>query len=186
MCSQAPFKLHPDYDPVLDAILRGDPRGRVLFIRSQIPEWTEQLMTRFRRTMPETVQRIQFLPHQGGQDYLHLLAVCDVLLDTTHFGGGNTTFKAFSVGVPIVTLPGEFARGRVTSACYRKMGVLDCIATDREDYVRIALRLGKDPDWRQQVKSRIEAKRGVLYENPEILRELEQFFVKAVAEKRVR
>jgi len=182
MCPQAPFKVHPDYDALLGEILRADPRGRVLFIRSQNPEWTPQLLARFRRTLPDTVERIQFLPHQGGQDYLHLLAVCDVLLDTTHFGGGNTTFKAFSVGAPIVTLPGEFARGRVTSACYRKMGVLDCIAADRQDYVKIALRLGTDPGWRQEVKSRIEAARGVLYEDAGLLRELEQFFLEATAQ----
>ena len=114
------------------------------------------------------------------QDYLHLLAACDALLDTTHFGGGNTTYKAFSVGAPLVTLPGAFARGRVTSACYRKMGVLDCIARDRADYVRIALRLGTDRAWREQVRSRIRNARTVLFENAGVLRELEQFFVEAV------
>ena len=183
MCPQAPFKLHPDYDVILRNILRADPRGRLLFIRSQNPEWTAQLLVRFRRSMPDVADRIQFLPHQGGQDYLHLLAVCDVLLDTTHFGGGNTTYKAFSVGAPIVTLPGKFARGRVTSACYRKMGVLDCIAADEEDYVRIAVRLGTDATWRQDMKSRIEAARDVLYEDTEVLRELEEFFAAAVENK---
>ncbi len=157
-----------------------DPLGRVLFIRSHHPQWTHQLLRRFRRTLPDEADRIQFLPHQGGQDYLHLLAVCDVLLDTTHFGGGNTAFKAFSVGAPIVTMPGDFARSHVTAACYRKMGVLDCIAQSPDEYVRIAVHLGTEPQWRQMVKRRIEAARGVLFENQGVVRELEQFFVEAV------
>jgi glycosyltransferase involved in cell wall biosynthesis len=60
------------------------------------------------------------------------------------------------------------------------MGILDCIAANEEDYVRIAVRLGTDRAWRQEIKSRIEASRGVLYEDAGILRELEQFFVEAV------
>jgi len=181
LCSQAPFKVHPDFDGFLGDILRGDPRGRVLFIRGQDPNWTHQLVRRFQRTLPREVERIQFLPHQGGQAYLHLLNVCDALLDTTHFGGGNTAFKAFAVGAPIVTLPAAFARGNVTSACYRKMGVLDCIASDRADYVRIALRLANDRPWRDDMCGRIRSARGVLFENPEVLRELEQFFALAVS-----
>jgi protein O-GlcNAc transferase len=183
MCPQAPFKVRPDYDDLLRGILRADPKARILFIRSQNPEWTEQLLSRFRRSLGSEAERIQFLPHQGGQDYLHLLAVCDVLLDTPHFGGGNTTLKAFSVGAPIVTLPGDFARSRVTSACYKKMGLLDCIARDSEDYVRIAVRLATDRAWRQRVKSEIEAKRSVLFENPGILRELECFFEEVKSKK---
>jgi CRISPR-associated protein Csy1 len=152
-----------------------------LFIRGQDPNWTHQLVRRFQRTLPREVERIQFLAHQGGQAYLHLLNVCDVLLDTTHFGGGNTAFKAFSVGAPIVTLRTEFARGNATSACYRKMGVLDCVAADRADYVRIALRLANDRPWRDDVCGRIRSARGVLFENTDVLRELEQFFALAVS-----
>jgi protein O-GlcNAc transferase len=133
-------------------------------IRGQDPNWTHQLQRRFRRTLPDVAPRITFLPHQGGQAYLHLLNVCDALLDTTHFGGGNTAFKAFSVGAPIVTLPAAFARGNVTTACYRQMGVLD---------------------WRDEVCARIRAARGVLFENPGILLELEVFFADAMKRCRV-
>jgi protein O-GlcNAc transferase len=182
MCSQAPFKVHPDFDAWLGDILRADPRGHILMIRGHEPNWTHQLLRRFQRSLPDVAPRIRFLPHQGGQAYLHLLNVCDVLLDTTHFGGGNTAFKAFSVGAPIVTTPCAFARGNVTTACYRKMGVVDCVAADRADYVRVAVRLANDRPWRDAVCGRIQAARRVLFENAEILRELEQFFVEAVVQ----
>lgn len=176
LCSQAPFKVHPDYDAMLGEILRRDDRGRVFFISSQNPEWTHQLRRRMRRNLGREFDRIGFLPHQGGQDYLHLLNVCDVLLDTTHFGGGNTHLKAFSVGTPVVTLPGAFARSRVATACYRKMEISECVAADTEDYVRIAHRLGRDREWNQHIRERIKNARHVLFEDSGILRELEKFF----------
>jgi len=39
--------------------------------------------------------------------FLHLQALADVLLDTIHFGGGNTSLEAFAFGTPVVTLPGR-------------------------------------------------------------------------------
>jgi protein O-GlcNAc transferase len=182
LCSQAPFKLHPSFDAMLGKILRADPRGRLLFIRGQNPQWTHQLLRRFHRSLPGLMDRISFIPHQSGRDYMHLLTVCDVLLDSTHFGGGNTHFKAFTVGAAVVTLPGAFARSRVASACYRKIGVLDCIAADEADYVRIALRLGTDAPWRDEIRRRIREASPVLFEDDSVVRELEQFFVQATSQ----
>jgi predicted O-linked N-acetylglucosamine transferase (SPINDLY family) len=184
LCPQAPFKIHPEYDTVLAEILRADPQGRVLFVRSHKPEWTRLLLRRLRRTIPDVVNRIGFFPHQRTPDYLKLIAACDVLLDTFPFGGGVTSYKAFTVGTPIVTLPGEFARNRMTYACYRKMGVLDCVARDRNEYVRIAVRLATDRAWQQEVRSKILAARPVIYEDGEVVRELERFLVAAVAQVR--
>jgi predicted O-linked N-acetylglucosamine transferase (SPINDLY family) len=184
LCPQAPFKLLPDFDAFLGGILRADPRGRLLIVRSHNPRWTDLLLRRFRRTLVDVFERINFLPHQGGQDYLHLLNVCDAILDSTPFGGGNTTYKAFSVAAPVVTLPGQFARGRVTYACYHKMGILDCVAANPDEYVRIAVRLGNDPVWRKEIRARIAAARAVLFENVAAVRELECFFVDAVERAR--
>ena len=36
----------------------------------------------------------------------------------------------------------QLMAGRCTAAFYQIMGVLDCIASDIEDYVRIAVRIG--------------------------------------------
>jgi predicted O-linked N-acetylglucosamine transferase (SPINDLY family) len=89
--------------------------------------------------------------------------------------------KAFSVGTPVVTLPGAFARSRVATACYRKMQISECVATDTEDYVRIAHRLGCDREWNQHIRQRIRNARHVLFENTGVLRELEKFFAEVTA-----
>jgi predicted O-linked N-acetylglucosamine transferase (SPINDLY family) len=180
VCPQTLFKLHPHFDSFLAGILVADPRAHLVFSTSRHKHWRQLLEARLRRTLPGAGERLQFVPPQPHEDFLQLLAAADVILDPIHFGGGNTTYEALALGTPIVTLPGQFMRGRVTYACYRQMGVLDCVARDREDYVRLAVRLAAEPDWRAAVQERIAATRGVLYENSDAVREIEQFLVEAV------
>jgi predicted O-linked N-acetylglucosamine transferase (SPINDLY family) len=180
VCAQTLFKVHPEFDEIVGGILQADPAGRVLFFHGTHPHWTELLLARFRRTIPGGVDRIEFIQQLPNDAFLHLLRVADVLLDTLHFGGGTTSLQAFAAGTPVVTLPGTFMRGRATCACYRKMGVLDCVAQDKADYVRLAVRLATEPAWRDHVQARIQAAQQVLFDNPEFVRELEQLLIQAV------
>ncbi len=184
VCPQSLFKIHPEFDGLLGDILRADPLGQVLLLAGQQPHWTSLLAARFARAIPDVVERVKFLPRQRADDFLQVLAAADVLLDPIHFGGGNTTYEALAVGTPIVTWPGEFMRGRVTYACYRKLGMMDCVAADWKEYVTIAVRLACDRAWREQVRSRILAAKHVLFENSGAVRELERFFMEAVREAR--
>jgi predicted O-linked N-acetylglucosamine transferase (SPINDLY family) len=180
VCPQSLFKIHPDFDAILAAILRGDPRGRVVLIAGPYRHWTQLLTERLRRSLPDVASRIDFLPRMSQDDFLHLQARADVLLDTTGFGGGSTSYEAFAFGTPIVTRPGPFLRGRITFACYQQMGILDTIAATDDEYVAIALRLGQDKAWREHVRGEILAHKHLLYEDAGVVRELERFFEDAV------
>lgn len=186
LCPQALFKFHPDFDAVLSAILDADPRGRLVLVNGwNVPSWTDMLLQRFARTMPRHGGRITVLPQQTGSDFINLIAVADVMLDTLQFGGGYTTnFEAFAVGTPVVTWPGEFQRGRLTYVHYRQMGIKECIAWTKQKYVDLALRLGTDPAFRERVKAKILANNHVLYENLDVVREFERFFLRAVKQAR--
>ena len=84
--------------------------------------------------------------------------MADVILDPPFFGGGNTSYEAFAMGLPIVTWPGSFMRGRVTEGCYRQMGFTELVADSLDSYVEIALRLANDDVWRERVKNEIAAR----------------------------
>ena len=182
VCTQSLYKIHPGFDAVLLAIMREDPLGLIVLLSGPQPHWKELLIERFRRTIPEEFRRILFLPEQSQADFLNLQAVADVLLDAAPFGGGNTSLEAFAFGTPIVTMAGQFMRGRITYACYQQMGIVECVANDADEYVHIALRLGKDPSWRQLVRERILANKHLLYENAAAVKELEEFLLKAVGQ----
>jgi hypothetical protein len=83
-----------------------------------------------------------------------VLAVAAKILAPIHFGG-NTSYEGRALGVLIVTLPSQFMRGRLTYAMYRQMGLLDPVAADATDYVRLAVRLGTEPDYRELMRRRI-------------------------------
>jgi predicted O-linked N-acetylglucosamine transferase (SPINDLY family) len=184
-CAQTLFKLHPDFDAVLAAILRADPKGLVYLLQHKHPSAAERLKARFLRRLPDVADRIRFLPRVPGvAHYYSRLKQADVLLDTLHFGGGNTSLEGFSVGTPIVTLPGAFMRGRHTLSMYRAMGITDCIADSVPHYVELAVRLGTDPAFRRDVASRIEARSPILYEDERVARELEKAFVEAARTSR--
>lgn len=182
LCPQSLFKLHPDFDRVMAGILRADQHGKIVLLAGQQPEWTEQLLARLRRTMPEMLDRILFVGRQPAPLFIELLAHVDVILDPLHFSGGNTSYEAFAVGTPIVTCPGPFMRSRVTAALYRQMGVEDCVASSSEHYVELAVRLAGDAAWREQMRERIRASNHRLYENTALVRELEELFESLVAE----
>ncbi len=183
-CPQTLFKFHPEFDDLLGAILRRDPRGLLVLITGKHASWDELLRRRFARTMPDVAERVRFLPRLSHDDFLSLNAACDVLLDPIHFGGGNTAYEALGLGVPVVTWPSALLRGRITQALYQKMGVPDCVVWGPEAYVDLAVRLGTEPDFRAEVAAKIRAASGELYEDPGAVIELEEFFKEAVARRR--
>ncbi len=176
-CLQAPFKLHPDDDAVFAQILRRDPLGTLVLLEGLSPNWSALLRARFARSIGDVAGRIQFVPQQPPPDFSRLLAAVDVLLDPLHFSGGDTSYQSFAVGTPIVTLPGEFLRSRITYALYRAMGIECCVAHSAEDYVARAVRLGTDEAWRRHVRSQILAANHAIYEDPSGVRALEEFLV---------
>jgi predicted O-linked N-acetylglucosamine transferase (SPINDLY family) len=180
LCPQTLFKLHPEFDPLLGEILRRDPRGTLVLLEGRQPQWTQLLRDRFERTMPDVASRVRFLPGQSSADFLQLNAVADVLLDPPHFGGGNTSYEGLAVGTPIVTLPGPYLRSRITLAMYRKMGVMDCVASSNEDYVNLAVQLGSEPEARRAMSAKIFQASDVLFEDPAEVREFERFLSWAV------
>lgn len=180
VCPQSLFKFHPDFDQLIGGILAADPLAELLIPEGHRPNWTEALRRRFSQTLAEGVARVRWIPRQGYDDYLQLMLQCDVMLDPLHFGGGKTTLDALSLGVPVVTLPGGFMRGRATLACYRQMDVAGCIAQDPADYVRRALELAGDAGRRAQLSPMLRERATALCERWDTVRELEQFFESAV------
>jgi protein O-GlcNAc transferase len=179
-CPQSLFKLHPDFDPILRGILQRDPGGMLILLQGKYPSWTEALRGRFTQTLGGVAERVVFLPRMGRTDFLNVTALADVLLDPIHFGGGNSSYEGLAFGVPIVTLPSPYLRGRITLALYKQMGVLDCVAADADDYIHKVVRLGTDPQYRAHIRSKLLAANAVAFENPAGVRALEIFLKSAV------
>jgi predicted O-linked N-acetylglucosamine transferase (SPINDLY family) len=180
LCFQNPRKLHPDLDPLLGAILRGDPDG-VVVLKGDRPGLRDALLARLRRTLPDLLDRVRLLPALPERAYLSLVAHADVVLDTPHYSGANTSYEAFAAGVPVVTLPGSLQRGRFTLGLYRAMGLAHEATSSPEAYVAKALALGTDPSYRTQLSARIKAAAPCLFDQTAPGHELARFLLTLIS-----
>ena len=179
ICPQNPFKLHPDMDDLIGAVLRRDPAGTLLVVAGRHARWDALIRERWARSIPDVAARIDTVPRMPTHDYVDLIAVSDAMLDTRHFNGMNTSLEAFAVGTPVVTWPSRFQRGRHTQAMYAQMGLDDLVCHDADAYVGFALRLGCDRDFRAATSGRILERNDALYEDERVVREFERFFREA-------
>jgi len=188
VCAQNLFKLHPDFDSVLAAILQRDRRARLVLLEPKRPEWAALLRTRLQRLGVAFDARVTLLPPMPRADYLALLAGADVVLDPMHFGGGNTSLEALAVGAPVVTLPSRFLRGRLTLCWLRTLGVLDTVVESEDGYVEMALAVACEPARRHLLVRRIRAGRERLFGRRCAVAAHQSFFVAACdeAERRCR
>lgn len=166
-CPQTLFKFHPDFDEVLSGILQQDQRGEIVMIQGRVERWTDELRRRFRRTLPDAQHRVRFLPPVPNDQYLKLLAACDVLLDPYPFGGGNSTLESLAIAKPVVTLPSNFLCGRITYALLKQLDLSHCIATDASDYINKAVRIAGDAALQQQLAQQIAAQQSQLFDRPQ-------------------
>jgi protein O-GlcNAc transferase len=178
LCTQNLRKVHPDFDPIVNGIINKDPKAIVLFIEDKQSNVTEILRKRIISKYPDIKDRVKFIPRMQEVSYLSLVKNAKVLLDSTYYtGGANTNYDAFSAGKPVVTLPTNFHRGRYTTAVYEKMGILDCIAKDIEDYVNIAVKIANDDSYRDSLSNKILERSNMLFEDMNAVIELENCFL---------
>ncbi len=154
-CAQTLIKVHPTMDALFAGILEGDPEGLLILPEGYNPRLAKHLKARFARSLGPLAERVCFLPAMSPLDFMNVMALADVSLDTRPFGGGNTSWQAIAAGTPIVTWPGRFLRGRYTQALYRLAGVEDTVVDSAEAYVAMALRLARDREFRSKVQARI-------------------------------
>ena len=114
-----------------------------------------RMEARLARRSPLLAQRVRFVERVPYDRFLARVAAADVLLDTVHFNGQNTTLEAFACATPVVTLPGGLQRGRHGYGLYSAMGFMELVAGDAEDYARKAVRVAGDAAFRAHCVERI-------------------------------
>ena len=176
---QSLFKIHPDNDELIAEVLARDPAGVAIMFPSSQEDLTRAFVARFGKSLErrglDVRERVHFLSFVPHATYLRINRLCDVMLDTVHWSGGNASLDAMASGLPVVTLPGSLMRGRQSAAMLRRVGVPELIATSAGEYVDIATRLGGSADERAALSGRIGQGLGELFERTEPLRAFERF-----------
>jgi len=180
---QSLFKIHPDNDALIAEVLARDPRGIAVMFASQHDRITSAFAARLSQALRarglDLRERVVFSRPVEHSTYLGINRHCDVMLDTVHWSGGNTSLDALAMGVPVVTRPGGLMRGRQSAAMLGILGLPELVAEDFEGHVETTVAIGRDADRRRALSERILAARGELFGRDEPVRALEEFLGKA-------
>ncbi len=180
LCCQAPFKYLPQYDFIFTEIARRVPNAQFLFLRGELLK--PRLQRAFAAAGLKSEDYCTFLTIPDRLDYLALNLLSDVYLDTFAWSGGNTSLEAIACNIPIVTCPGEFARGRHSYSFLKMIDVTDTIAQNEAEYIEIAVKLGLDSMWRRNIVEGIRANHDRLFEDKACVIGLESFYKQVVRE----
>jgi predicted O-linked N-acetylglucosamine transferase (SPINDLY family) len=158
-CAQSLFKLIPAQDDVFAHILAEVPNSALVLISHAATAVTETIRERLltpMRARGVANERLVFLPRLTQEDFLAANRDADVVLDSFGWSGFNSTMEAIAMGAPVVTCPGETVRARHAYGVLRMAGLEDLIARDADEYVALAVRLGRDPEFRSAMRARVQ------------------------------
>jgi len=162
-CLNSPAKFSASVIALWAEVLRRLPGSRLLlkYLQLDRPAVVERLRSKFAAAGAD-VERIEFRGWTTG--FAAALATyheIDVALDPFPFSGGATTCDALWMGVPVLTLPGATFAGRHTLSYLSAVGLEECVATDRADYVERVAALAGDVDRLAEVRSTLRSRMAV-------------------------
>ncbi|MBI3503939.1 MAG: hypothetical protein HY059_03795 [Proteobacteria bacterium] len=163
VCPGVPWKYLPAFDEALYAIAAQVPEAQFVFFRPIVQlAAAEQLRGRIgRRFAADGISpqgRIVFVPWLGRSEFLGLVQVAVACLDGFGFSGFNTALQTLQVGTPMVTLKGQYMRGRLASGILEQVGLAEFVADNPAGFYERAVasvRLKKDAWMRTHIQQAV-------------------------------
>jgi protein O-GlcNAc transferase len=183
-CSQSVFKYLPQHDDVFPRIVRQAGDCQFVFVQAaDRPHVTALFWMRLAQVFARHGLKIDdhavLLPRLSMAEFTAVSGLCDVFLDSIGWSGGNTTLESLVNDLPIVTLPGPTMRSRHSAAILQRMGIADTVARDVDNYVELAVRMAREPAWRQSMKAKVSAAKHRVYRDRSAIEGLERFLERA-------
>uniref|UniRef100_A0A1I8H1S4 protein O-GlcNAc transferase n=1 Tax=Macrostomum lignano TaxID=282301 RepID=A0A1I8H1S4_9PLAT len=122
--------------------------------------------------------RIVFSNVAPKEEHVRRGLVADVCLDTPLCNGHTTGMDVLWAGCPVVTLPAETLASRVAASQLVTLGLPELAAKSRDQYVKVAAKLGNDPAYLRAVRRRVWAGRSntCLFDCRQYARDLERLY----------
>jgi CRISPR-associated protein Csy1 len=170
-CPQSLFKILPDMDELFADIIERDEHAVIVLFQGASLAITTALGTRIQETLNlrgiAPRKQLKFLPRMATAQFRQALTLADVVLDTTHWSGGNTSLDAFACGVPVVTWPGKLMRGRQTAAMLSMMELDELVVHSSDEYVQTAVDVASNKVRNQSLRTILSEKRLLLFNQSE-------------------
>ena len=177
---QSLFKLLPSHDHIYFDIIKKINNCQFWFVedlKKSITTLFKNRIAKFCRYYDLSFDKY-FLFHQKMKqpDFFNLIKQSDVILDSLEWSGGKTSLDAIALHKPMVTLPGKLMRGRHTYGILKLLNLEQTIASSKKEYVKIAIKLATDKNFRNMISNKIKINKNRIYNDETPIRFLEQFF----------
>jgi protein O-GlcNAc transferase len=182
---QSLFKYLPRYDWIFPAIAADVPDARFLFIAHASAAVNAIFRDRLDRAFADrglvAERHCVFHERVDFERFAALSAMCDVFLDSPGWSGCNSVLEGIATDLPVATHRGELMRARHSAAIFEMMGLGEPVTDTVEDFVAIAIRMGRDAEFRHFLRERIGRMKPAIYQDKAAVLGLEDFIQRAVA-----
>lgn len=112
------------------------------------------------------------------REHLKRLSRADLMLDTISWHTGHSSASdALWAGVPVLTVPGRHFANRVAASLATAAGLQELVRHDRADYVRTAIKLGRDRALLATTKRKVAERKAPFFDTRMRVRELEAAYL---------
>ena len=183
-CPQTLFKLHPDFDKIIEGIQKKDKNSIFYFIKDPKKTLYNIFINRLKKNSKINTDRIHFLEKMNWEEYINHCGRSSVLLDPLYFGAGNSFYESMFYGTPTITMPTNYTKSRLVLGAYNQMKISDMklnpVVKIIDEYVNTAVEIANNRnliDIKHQFKFKAESS---LYENEKSITDLESVLDKIV------
>jgi predicted O-linked N-acetylglucosamine transferase (SPINDLY family) len=149
---QRGYKLTPETLQLQLEILKAVPNSYLLLKGVTDDTSLQQSLGELTRAMGIDLDRLRPMPYAPSEEIHRAnLAIADVILDAFPYNGATTTMESLWMERPIVTLVGQQFSARNSYTMMINAGITEGISWTPEEYVAWGIRLGTEPELRQQV-----------------------------------
>jgi protein O-GlcNAc transferase len=136
------LKVNPAVLELWGRVLQSVPDSELLLLAPSA--WAREFAQSELEKQGVSPKRVHCQGLKWRADYLELYHRIDVALDCFPYNGHTTSFDAFWMGVPVVTLLGKTIVGRAGLCQAHHLGLRELIAETPDEYLRIASGLARD------------------------------------------
>lgn len=184
---QSLFKYLPQYDRVFTEIAKRVPKAFFVFGGNKSGIVTEKFKARLKRAFEteglDFEKHVLVIPRLPLPKFVQLLGLLDVNLDSIGWSGGVTTIRSIGQNLPVITIAGEFMRGRHTSAMMKMIGFEDLVASSVDEYIELACKMGNDKKFRAQMVKKLTDNKEKLFYDTKCAERLDQLFKEELAKR---
>lgn len=147
------YKIDPPTLEMWVNILKAVPNSVLWLLR--FPAVGEPNILQAAINMGLSAGRIIFSPVAPKEEHVRRGQLADICLDTPICNGHTTGMDVLWAGTPMVSMPAETLASRVASSQLMTLGCPELVAKDRQEYERIAIKLGIDTQYLRKVRAKV-------------------------------